>query len=189
MLSTDTYPLSSAMLDLAAELTLAGHCKRLVMTDDIKDLRKLREKAVEGKNEFYFGVALSDRLQGRVDALVRDNKPALLTVIQDGEEALEHHGISAVLDAEQDAYLITFVRNGMGFYLSPRVNRVRPGPRVTKPEVSEPVSKVAPMTMKDLMSKVTASKGNGTAKGVAKDIKKTAPTKRRKFTVIREITS
>lgn len=185
--------LVSKLASLQKDLTAGGYAKRLMMTDDIKDYRKLRERATAEKNFFFYGAALPDRLQDMLDGLVREHKAALLELLT--QDNLTEHQLAVEFHQDQDAYLFTLLGNGMGFYVSARTTKARvkrPAPKAVAKVVDEAPAKPA-VTMADLVKslppKVEKPKATVTPVKASKPHKKQPPVKRRQFTEIRVIKS
>lgn len=98
---------------------------RLIMTDDVGDLRSLRERASAGRgNHFFFGIALPASLQSMVDSFVRDDKEQLMDLIENSPGNLVAN-ITVSFDEERKAYLVKFADTGCGFFISKHVQKLR----------------------------------------------------------------
>lgn len=187
MNTLDRETITSCLTALCQDLTDAGYSKRLMMTDDIKDVRKVRERAVAEKNAFFYGIALPERLQARLDALVRERKAELLDLIA---QDVATHNIAVTFHQDQDAYLFTFLANNMGFYVNSRTTIARKTKTSVKPtkQVAEAAPRVTLNSLiQSLPAKVEKPKAQATPIKANKSTKKHPPVKRRQFTEIRVI--
>lgn len=126
--------LKSTLASLGAALRSDGIYFRLIMSDDIKDMTDIRERAKArlnwlGKNDkdngFFHGITIRQELQDQIDYMVRNLKPQLLEVIDGGEPNWQEFGIEVVEDKKQDAYLILLSHCCAGFYVSRRQHTPR----------------------------------------------------------------
>ena len=119
----------SEFAELGKYFLSQGHYHRLIMTDDVSNLGKVRERAmskvVQGDEKFYFGCALADSIQNRVDTLVRFYKKEVLAIINLSDEEHAKIGIEIIDDEEMKATLVILTSCGMGFYIrrSPSIPR------------------------------------------------------------------
>jgi hypothetical protein len=177
---------------------IAGHLNnRLLMTDDIKDMKELRARAVAG-NSMFFGSSPTDEVQAKIDSLIRVHKDTILGLMGKGEEQVV--GLSKITaDEAQGAFLVVFIRSGMSFFIAPHPTKPRRANRYQKldhrmSDIQElarnkrqPVKDAVVSQMKTAPKKDTSLKNTAPAPGTGKKTKKAAPVKRRKFVVVRKI--
>lgn len=194
-LTQEQVTLRTELQGIADALLKGGFYFRLIMTDDILHMSDIRVRAKEGlspnpdskaKDNFFYGAALPDALQEAVDQIVRSHKKVLLDIVTTNKHLLDEMGITAAFDMGQKAFLIQFKNCGMGFYLSERVHtpRHQRPKRMTLAGVAHNAG-IVPAAKPAVKTEPKAVK-NSTSEGV-KRAPKTAPAKRRKFTVIREV--
>lgn len=160
---------------IGSSLRSAGIYCRLIMSDDIFNLRVIRERAVckapvetlPESEGFWNGIAVSESVQEWIDDLVRQRKPELLSIITDDPVGLVEANIRVIRDHELKSYLVIFNHCNSGFYISERdsVPRHERRQRVKSNKMNQglPLTKEVPVV-------------DGEASGT-----------RRKFTVIRKI--
>ncbi len=209
--TTATLSILDLLADLKAALALTNVKGRLILTDDIKNFKILRERALQQKSTpssgFFFGVAVPAHIQTMVDDIVRTRKQDMLELLDRQVDELHAEGLGITFDQDQDAYLIHLSPSEMGFYISARPTRPRrvQGPKPRAKEVKSPNLKYSTekpadekaqhplIGMADVLAQVkkvepkaVRPSGNGTARA-GKSQRKSAPSKRRRFTVIRTI--
>lgn len=122
------------LLSLSNELRKTGIYFRLIMSDDIKDLKDIRHRASQHANhigpvnmgdDFFSGIAVRPDIQNRIDALVRNRKSELLALINADENDWDDASIEVVQDTVQQAFVIVFTECGAGFYVSESVRKPR----------------------------------------------------------------
>lgn len=202
-LSQEQVILRNELQAIAEALLKGGFYFRLIMTDDILHMADIRQRAkdgmspnpnAKGKDNFFYGAALAQSLQDRIDAIVRASKPLLMDAVKGGKtDLLEEYGITAAFDTTQKAYLVQFKNCGMGFYFSERIHTPRENrpKRMTLAAVAhsagiQPEAKIQP---KAQPKKAEPKAVKNTVSEGSKRSPKAAPVKRRQFTVIREIRS
>lgn len=160
---------------IGSSLRSSGIYCRLIMSDDIFNLRVIRERAVckapvetlPESEGFWNGIAVSESVQEWIDDLVRQRKPELLSIITDDPVGLVEANIRVIRDHELKSYLVIFNHCNSGFYISERdsVPRHERRQRVKSNKMNQglPLTKEVPVV-------------DGEASGT-----------RRKFTVIRKI--
>lgn len=188
--------LRNELAAISESLLAGGYYFRLIMTDDILHMADIRTRAKEGmspnpsskaKDNFFYGIALPDSLQTRVDSIVREHKSVLLDAIKHGGDLTNELGITFAFDKSQKAYLVQLKSCGMGFYISERIHTPRENrpKRMTLAEVAHSVG-LQPQRAATKAPVAAAKKpsGNTSSEG-SKRTPKQAPVKRRKFQVIR----
>ncbi len=113
---------------IGSSLRSSGIYCRLIMSDDIFNLRVIRERAVckapvetlPESEGFWNGIAVSESVQEWIDDLVRQRKPELLSIITDDPVGLVEANIRVIRDHELKSYLVIFNHCNSGFYISER---------------------------------------------------------------------
>lgn len=117
----------SLLKEISEECIKGRVTGRLMMTDDIRSFRSLREVALDN-DPFFFGCALSDGLQEKVDSIIRLHKAEMIQLIRAGEEEganqpqedLRDLPFTAHWHESQKAYLVILKNSSTGFYIAPR---------------------------------------------------------------------
>lgn len=126
--------ITQELVSLSNDLRKTGIYFRLIMTDDIKDLKDIRYRASQNNNfigpvnmgdDFFSGIAVRPDIQSRIDTLVRLHKTELIALINGSEAHWDDARIEVVQDTVQQAYVIVFCECGAGFYVSESVRKPR----------------------------------------------------------------
>jgi len=171
VLTPEAIELRDELAAIGAELLKGGFYFRLIMTDDLINMAEIRKRARESKEQFFYGCALRDDFQRRIDGMTRKYRTTLIDAICAGKEMQDELGIEGVYDPAQKAYLVTLRSCGMGFYVSEFVRQSRQ-------------NRPKRMTLKDVAHQVTATPVKESTRSP-----KEQPVTRRKFTVIRTISN